>query len=355
MLIKEGNMSLQKQFEMYNKTIRLDYSVNNDLAVKRDILLDKLRQDDELDSFLHFNQGSYAMFTGIEPIDKDYDIDVGLRFNVNKDDCDILDLKKHIHKILDSHTDYGAEIKKSCVTVKYKKDGELAYHVDLVPYAYDDKDSDDKKLYLAYGKKEDTAEWKYSNPLKLKSLILERFEDDEDRKQYRRIIRYLKRWKNIVFNQTGEAEPPGIGITILAYDEFEPRTQDVLSGETDIDDLEALGSFIEKIKNRFQFDSFSQELEMLYKIIVYVPEMDQIDDNNIFRKMTVKQMTNFKGKIDALSKCISDVKEEPDIVKQCEKLQKFFGSDFKVPEVKAVSKKQHNYIANSTESGKAYE
>ena len=29
-----------------------------------------------------------------------------------------------------------AKIKKPCVTVTYKKDGEAAYHVDLVTYVY---------------------------------------------------------------------------------------------------------------------------------------------------------------------------------------------------------------------------
>ena len=54
--------------------------------------------------------------------------------------------------MLKNHTEYGTKIKKPCVTVTYKKDGEAAYHVDLVTYVYEDKDDSDSQLYLARGK-----------------------------------------------------------------------------------------------------------------------------------------------------------------------------------------------------------
>lgn len=43
-----------------------------------------------------------------------------------------MDLKEKIRDLLKNHTEYGAKIKKPCVTVTYKKDGEAAYHVDLM-------------------------------------------------------------------------------------------------------------------------------------------------------------------------------------------------------------------------------
>ena len=64
-------------------------------------------------------QGSYAMHTGVESIDKEYDIDVALRFNVNKDDYEPMELKNIIYDILKEHTEYGAKIKNPCVTVTY--------------------------------------------------------------------------------------------------------------------------------------------------------------------------------------------------------------------------------------------
>ena len=59
-------MSLQSAFEKFNDKIRIDFDVKKELKDKCDILLNKLRNDDELPSFTEFNQGSYAMYRGIE-------------------------------------------------------------------------------------------------------------------------------------------------------------------------------------------------------------------------------------------------------------------------------------------------
>ncbi len=344
-------MSLQKKFNDFNDIIKLDYDTNAELAEKRDILLNKINGHEDLPSFTKFDQGSYAMNTGVEPFDKDYDIDVGIRFNVNCSDLDILEVKEKMYEILDSHTDLGAEIKKSCVTVYYKKDGELSYHVDLVPYAYDNKDSENKKLFLAFGVEEDETYWKESNPLRLIELIKNKFDDAEERAQYRRVIRYLKRWKNIVFEQSGEEEPPGIGLTILAYHLFEPSDYDSLSNTYDYNDLNALINFADKIKNEFIFVGYSESFRALYNITTYIPEQEEIDDNNIFRKMTDDEMTDFKDEIEALISTLNEVKNEPDLYSQCEKLNEIFGEDFKVPEKKDVSKRQNNNISKGTVSG----
>lgn len=115
-------MSLQKYFRNFNETIKMDYKEKSELADKRDILLKKLRDSNELPSFSELNQGSYSMYTGVEPLDKEYDIDVGLRFKANKDDYEKpTELKNKIYDILQNHTEYGAEIKKPCVTVTYKR------------------------------------------------------------------------------------------------------------------------------------------------------------------------------------------------------------------------------------------
>lgn len=114
-------MSVQSEFKKFNDKIRADFETKKELSEKRDILLDKLRNNSEIPSFKELNQGSYAMCTGIEPeSDGEYDIDVALRFYANKSDYDPIELKNKICKILKNHTHYGAEIKKPCVTVTYK-------------------------------------------------------------------------------------------------------------------------------------------------------------------------------------------------------------------------------------------
>lgn len=117
---------------------------------KRDILIQKLRDSGDLPGFDKYDQGSYGMHLGTEPVeDREYDIDVGLRFNVNKSDYTPMQLKETICNILENHTEYGAKIKKPCVTVTYKKNGEPSYHVDLVVYTYDDKTDTQSQMYLA--------------------------------------------------------------------------------------------------------------------------------------------------------------------------------------------------------------
>lgn len=345
-------MTLQKQFEEFNNQIKMDYDENSELASKRDILVNKLRANKDLASFTTINQGSYAMYTGVKPLDnKDYDIDVGLRFNVNKDEYKPLELKEKVHEILKDHTDYGAEIKQPCVTVTYKKNGNVGYHVDLVVYSYDDKNDTNSQMYLARGKKyseEKNKKWEESDPVGLKDKIMDKFEDKGERDQYRRIIRYLKRWKNIEFSSNGNSEPPGIGITLLAYEKFEPKyEEDSVSLARTYNDLEALIYLIEQIKGMFLYQKYQNE-RSLYRINLNLPVTPETD---VFFKMTDIQMSDFKDEIEVLLSDLEEVRNEAEVVEQCEKLKEIFGDDFKVPEKQDTAKTQACMFAPNSSSG----
>lgn len=350
-------MSLQKYFKDFNKAIKMDYTEKSELASKRDILLKKLRDSDELPSFIELNQGSYIMNTGVEPLDKEYDIDVGLRFKVNKADYEEpTELKNRIRDILQNHTEYGAKVKKPCVTVTYKKDGEIAYHVDLVVYAYEDKDDTESKLYLARGKdsKPDEICWEKSDPKGLVGYINGKFADNtDDRNQYRRVIRYIKRWKNLKFGSTGNVEPPSIGITLIAADKFKvSKSYAYLEEKWNYDDLEALIGFVKEVQSLFMFQGLSENGRLLYRIKYSLPSSLNFEyDTDVFKKMSNIHMTNFKDEIDKLVTDLEAVKKEPDEVEQCKFLNKIFGEDFKVPEKEAASKKQLNYIPSTSSSG----
>lgn len=354
-IIKKGEieMGLQNYFEDFNRIIKMDYEELKELAEKRDSLLRKLRNNNDLPGFIEFNQGSYSMFTGVEPIDKDFDIDVGLRFKVNKDDYKPLELKEKVFEVLKEHTEYGAKIKDPCVTVSYKRDGEVAYHVDLVIYSYENKDDDNSNLCLARGKKfakEENKYWEDSDPIGLTEKIMNKWEDTEQREQYRRIIRYMKRWKNLKFSSNGENEPPGIGITLLAYEKFTPQKYDYLELDYKFDDLSALIKFVKEVKGMFMLAGYSYEKnEFLYKIEYDLPVTPW---TNVFCKMEDTQMTKFKVKIDKLLKDLEEVEKESDIVEQCIKLRNIFGDDFPVPSKEAESKFQRNFVPQSSASGK---
>ena len=342
-------MSLQTQFEKFHDKIKLDSDTKDELRAKRDILIKILRNSGVLPSFEEFSQGSYGLHLGVEPIEgREYDIDVGLRFNVDKEDYKPLDLKRHIRDILKDHTEYGAEIKKPCVTVTYKKSGEKAFHVDLVTYAYEDKDDEDSQMYLALGKEsseDKDIRWDKADPVKLLDYINDTIADQKEREQYRRVVKYLKRWKHLKFSDTGHAEPPSIGITLLALNDFLAY---------DGNDLEALIHTVTAIKKKFTAKEYVDG-RWLYAICCSMPEGLRFEPgNNAFEKMTLVQMTNFKDKLEKLADDLSEVKNEADLIKQCKKLRQIFGEDFEVPEEKDVSRQQQNYIPHSTASGSFY-
>lgn len=343
-------MGLQDQFIKFNKKIKMDYDVRSELADKRDILLKKLRANEDLPSFVEFNQGSYSLYTGVEPVDNEYDIDVGLKFNVSKSDYEPLDLKVMIRDILKNHTEYGAKIKQPCVTVTYKKDDEAAYHVDLVVYAYEDASDKNSQLYLARGKEYSLPEnkkWEPADPQGLLDEITNRW-SDEKREQYRRVIRYLKRWKNKVFMSDGNNEPPSIGITLLAYEYFKPMKYDFIECKYIYDDLASLTDLVEKIQGRFKFEYSIEDNRYLYTIEYPLPVTP---GSNVFYKMSKIQMNTFKEQIDKLHDDLIDVKNEADVVEQCNMLVSILGDDFPVPSVESESTKQKNSIPPSSTAG----
>ena len=326
--------TLQTAFNDFHDTIKLsDIDENATLREKRDILLDKLKSkiSSEAASYTHFNQGSYAMHTGINPDDDDFDIDVGLKFDVDKDDYpDPTVLKKWVKDALEGHTK-SVEIKKPCVTVKYQRDGEAIYHVDFAIYAADNADG---KMYLARGKEfsdEENKFWEESDPQELIRLVREKF-DGADAKQFRRVIRYLKKWKTQKFDSEGHAAPTGIALTMLAYNHFLPDyTEDVFSDNArSYNDFEAFRDLVKSIRNDFvvEFDEDNKICRSI-KVKIITPPY-----NDLFEKMTLKQKTAFYNEVvkmeDILDKVADKIANKEPLSEQCELLQDLFGSDFPI-------------------------
>ena len=261
-----------------------------------------------------------------------------------------MDLKEKIRDLLKNHTEYGAKIKKPCVTVTYKKDGEAAYHVDLVTYVYEDKDDSDSQLYLARGKNRDSEEtcWEKSDPVGLVEYVNDKYKGDdnkEDREQFRRVVRYIKRWKNKKFSSSGNAEPPSIAITLIAVDHFEAsKKYDYIEEKYCYDDLQAVISFAKEIQKLFVFKEVNENGRLMYTIEYNLPSSLNFEsDVNLFRKMSDNYMTDFKEKIDDLVDDLEAVKSETDEVEQCKMLSKIFGDDFPIPEKKNAAQKTNEF------------
>ena len=88
-------MYCQQQFKEYYEEIKIS-DEKAGLREKRTILLDALRAGlpEEVPSWTHFNQGSYAMGTGVMPLDGNYDIDVGIVFDMDRTVYTALEIKR---------------------------------------------------------------------------------------------------------------------------------------------------------------------------------------------------------------------------------------------------------------------
>ncbi|MUG31406.1 cyclic GMP-AMP synthase DncV-like nucleotidyltransferase [Psychrobacter sanguinis] len=102
---------LQTQFLAFHNNIKLGtYAENGFLREKRDLIINKLKEkltakvEDGYPQFVKsFNQGSYALNTGIKPINGDYDIDVGVLLDCHIEDYKPVDLKELVAECI-KHT-----------------------------------------------------------------------------------------------------------------------------------------------------------------------------------------------------------------------------------------------------------
>ncbi|MBP0633182.1 MULTISPECIES: nucleotidyltransferase [unclassified Cupriavidus] len=322
--------AVQTQFEDFHASIKLaEDDEKAKLRDKRDTLVKALKAnlEDDVPSFESFNQGSYSMHTGVMPLDGNYDIDVGLIFDCQRDKYpDPVVLKRKVRDALNSNGRTVA-IRRPCVTVNYVRDGKTDYHVDLAIYAK----RDDDLLDLAKGKENSTDEfkvWDASDPKKLTTVICEAFKDSDELAQYRRCIRYIKRWRNVQFRNGGA--PLSIALTVAAKEWFSPRF--AISGKPT--DLLALLDWVKAILARFEMhhtedDGWHERLKVTLPVTPY---------SDLMAWMTKGQMATFKEKLEGLRDTLNDAYDEDLPEDACKLLNKQFGDDFKIPEKAATAK-----------------
>lgn len=319
-------INLQKEFLDFHNNIKLD-DENEVLIEKRDILLNILSKRISADaaSFTHFNQGSYAMHTGIKPKDNDYDIDVGLKFDIDKKDFDLVEVKKWVKDALDGHTK-SVEIRRSCVTVTYQKNDESLYHVDFAVYAANNSDG---KMYIAKGKEysdPDKKIWEVSCPMELMDTLRNRFDNADDGAQFRRVVRYMKKWKDTNFTSNGNSAPTGISLTVLAYNLFNPeKSFDNITLKTTYDDFIALSNLVRDVLNSFSYTYRNGEL--CHAISAQLPVEPY---NELFEKMTNRQMESFYDKVRDFDSVFAEAKKCTKRSEACNKLVEVFGDDFPI-------------------------
>jgi hypothetical protein len=335
---------LQKQFDEFHDAIELRrFEHNSTLREKRDIILSKLQDrlpevfeehDEELPDYDTEDLGSYAMGTGNKPVDEDFDIDQGIFFHVPKSDYDPVAQKERIHQALDGHTE-DVEIRRSCVTIWYQRDGEPIYHVDLAVFA-------DGGLfgtpYIAKGRESSGEEyrfWEKSDPVGLIEEVEDRFEGT-DRAQFRRIVRYLKRWKDENFSSNGNQAPISVGLTVAAYRWMTNEYFD--DAKTEPNDHSSLLGLVEQMLSKYR-GPFNDRLKVKLPVEPH---------NDLFGEMTDQQQEKLKERLETLRDALQEVRDEPDPHSACQTLEKVFGDDFPVPEKEETAQKQDKPYASSS-------
>lgn len=339
---------LQKQFLEFHNAIKLGTyegkHANGVLREKRDLIINQLKaslkakEEEGYPQFVKsFNQGSYALNTGIKPIRAgDYDIDVGVLLSCHKEDyTDPVELKKLVEECI-QHTNREVRIKHPCVTVTYKKDGVDDYHVDIPIYAKSNN-VDDESYYLAKGKKGQQDKdrfWQLSDPEGLTSIINGLYKGNgtyenngsDQRKQFRRCVRYLKRWRNHKY-----VGIHSIGLTMAAYHWLEPEVEVKNDGEV-------LLSLVKTILNNFDYSG---------RLSINLPITPGGD---LLKSVNDQDMATIKERFETLRDNLQSAVDEPDAHEASKTLRKSFGDDFPLvaKNDKAKKSNQAPYVSTGT-------
>lgn len=269
-----------------------------------------------------FMQGSLKTHTGIVPLSGDHDIDRALVIDDDTAPENPVTPKKKALDVLENRGFKNAKIKKPCVTADYASDN---VHIDFIIY----KRSGDQH-YLAVGKAnsdESNREWSATDPHGLTDWINDDSQYDRaDAKdvlaQFRRLVRYLKRWRDEQFSETVAAKVFSIGLTVMVKHEFVPS----FSTEGARQDLQSLRKTVAAILDARYFD---EEDEGRYRVRVDLPVEPW---RNIFYGSSLDTGTQLYNKLKRLKEKLAEAEELSDERKQCQILNELFGDDFKVPE-----------------------
>ena len=203
--------NLHRSFIAFNDSIALSQPHKRTLRKSRNAVRDRIRKyfREEGKGYTpkFHGQGSFMMNAIIEPLDGEFDIDDGIYLQVDSEPSEAIStLHRWIYDAVDGQTNEKPVDKNPCVRLIYA--GE--YHIDLPLYYI----KESGPPYLAH-KKEG---WIKSDPREFIDWFDEKADDNG---QLKRLVRYLKAWKDY---RKGEL-PCGLIFSILAaeYAVFDDR------------------------------------------------------------------------------------------------------------------------------------
>ncbi|WP_127718246.1 nucleotidyltransferase [Halobacteriovorax sp. HLS] len=255
-------MSIQSYFTKFHKEIKVE---TEELREKRDIIVDKIKASLKSDGHpvpTPLNQGSYIYGVGIKPLnDEEYDIDVGLDFNILSNDYKAAEVRKWVYEAINGHTK-NVEDRGPCIRVRYAK----GYHVDLVVYARHSNSQDIEDYQLAF---KDNS-WKNTAPKDLKKFISdarESFKDTKDSSgsdQLQRVTRFLKRWNDEAIPNESDDKPSGLATLLLVIESLKSPKFDNENLPSDIEALISVAEYVESKSYRVSIKKPTPEYEDIY-------------------------------------------------------------------------------------------
>lgn len=308
--------NVQPLFETFHSRIRTYYEINKTLQEKKNIIVTRVQDHlakNKRPSCEPLIQGSYKMKVGICALKgMEYDIDVGLRFSFDERAYSAEEVRKWVFEAVNGHTE-TVETKASCIRVVYS-DG---YHVDLVAYAWWDDVNGVEQHRLAHK----SEGWRHANPPKLVQIVVDArrpFSETEDpttnTDQFRRVVRYLKRWNDHAIPRESADKPSGIALVLLTKTHL---TSPALSWDGTPDDRQALETVA------------AAAAETYGRITVIKPTPEGED---LFGGLSDTAMGNLKERFAVLRNALLFAKNAKDGSEACKELKKVLGDDFPCPD-----------------------
>lgn len=197
-------------------------------------------------------QGSYKYGTLIKPVHlaEEYDVDVGVYFEWGNDQ-DAEPTPKQLRDWVQSELlayEEGCDELREVVVPPKERCSRAAYvrqfHIDT-PVYHLNTDSDVRRLACLSGV------WELSDPKKLYKWFKGAV-DSDFRDQLRRLVRYLKAWAAVSFDDAPNSRPSSIFLTVVVAEAY----QDLAAkGSLDTDDDDVLAAVINEIHERLFEDS----------------------------------------------------------------------------------------------------
>lgn len=301
-------MNFDKQFKEFHGDIKLSSKKKKELTGdgekkgSRDALREKIRKsfkDNHRKQPKFYMQGSFSMTTTINPISAEYDLDDGVYLQ-NIDTSKPMgewEKPENVHKwivdAVDGHTSKKTTDKNLCIRVNYTDENK---HIDLPIYV-----PKENTYYLAVK----NNGWIESNAKEISDWFVAEVKFKGE--QFRRLVRYLKGWKDFRENENSSVKLfGGFQLTVLASYHF---IKDVESDE------ESFFRTIQEIKNNLR----------IYKEKICNPKNG---GKNIINHYSEARRKKFVEEFEKMYEKAKAAYEENDCVEKSKKWRKIFGDRF---------------------------